>query len=203
MTDNTIRTGADWESRYVSGSDRWTLEVEPPCLHDLLVELDGNPPFSVLVPGAGYGVDALAWARAGHRVTAVDIAPLAVSGMLERAQDAGVELTALEADLFDLPSALRGTFDVVWEQTCFCAIRPTERAAYVDAMHGTLKPAGLFYGLFWNHGAPDGPPWTISEQEVRDQFAAHFEILALDHVAASAPRRSNEFLARMRPRADA
>jgi len=199
VTDNTIQTATDWEARYRAGEDRWTMDVAPPALRDLLAALRPGGHLSVLVPGAGYGVDALAWAQAGHEVTAIDIAPYAVAGMTRRARQMQLELTVREADLFDLPSNWRGRFDAIWEQTCYCAIRPERRAEYVRAMAAVLKPAGVFYGLFWNHGVADGPPWSISMQEVRERFGECFSITALDAVSKSLPPRAQEFLARMLP----
>lgn len=206
MTSRPTHKNADlqdqsgWEARYVRGQIPWDLGSAPPCLEELLVSLNG-PPLRVLVPGAGYGHDALAWARSGHQVTAIDIAPSAIAGLRARALDAGVRVEALAADLFDLPESMLESFDAVWEQTCFCAIPLEQRAAYVQAMAGALRSGGVLHGLFWDHGMEQGPPWSISEQDVRSAFESAFR---LEHVAAvelSAGTRQNEFLTVLRKRA--
>ena len=111
----------------------------------------------MLVPGAGYGHDAIAWARHGAEVTAVDFAPLAIAGLHERASKAHVHVQAMQADLFALPAELDARFDVVWEQTCLCAIDPARRPEYVSAMARVLVPAGTLYALLWNHGRERRP----------------------------------------------
>ena len=75
-----------------------------------------------------------------------------------RAREAGLEIETLVADLFALPASMSSRFDAVWEQTCFCAVNPEQRAGYVDAMADVLKPSGMLYGLFWNHAMEGGPP---------------------------------------------
>lgn len=206
MSESPTHKNADlqnpcgWEARYERGDIPWDLGLAPPCLEDLLLRL-GPTPLRVLVPGAGYGHDALAWAQAGHLVTAIDIAPSAVARLRALAGDAGLTVEAREIDLFDLPAEMQDAFDIVWEQTCFCAIPPAQRAAYVRAMAGALRADGVLHGLFWNHGMAEGPPWNISEAEVRSVFTQAFSLDGLVAVETSAGGRKNEFLAVLRKRA--
>lgn len=62
----------------------------------------------------------------------------------------------LQADLFDekalaaaglSPGSLQG----VLEHTCFCAIDPAQRGAYVESVQKLLAPGGWLLGLFWFH----------------------------------------------------
>ncbi len=186
----------DWEGRYRSGDTPWDLGGPPPVL---LQVLERHPArtrvLRVLVPGAGTGHDAIAWARAGHRVVAIDIAPAAVARARENVRRAGVSVEVLLADLFALPARLAGAFDVVWEQTCFCAIPPERRPEYVDAMASVLRPGGSFHGLFWNHGRPGGPPYDVTVGEVRASFAPRFVEVSVEPVVESVPTRRHEFLA--------
>ena len=182
-----------WDARYREGIPRWDLGGAPPVLPELLAELPETS-LRVLVPGAGHGHDALAWAAAGHRVTAVDYAPLAVAGMIERVEAADVRMTIHQGDVLDLPEAFTGRFDAVWEQTCFCALARSLRADYVLSMANALRPAGTFYGLFWNHGWEDGPPFDVTPELVRSLFLPSFSEVSLKAVEHSAPGRANEFL---------
>jgi len=188
-----------WEARYRDDDTGWDLGGPPPALVKLLDDL-GDAKLKVLVPGAGFGNDAIAWAAARHAVTTVDYAASAVAGAIERAKAAKVALEVLEHDLFDLPDALNQSFDAVWEQTCFCAIHPDRRAAYVESIAGVLKPGGAFYGLFWNHSMEDGPPFDVTPDHVRDIFGGRFVIESLQPAHASDERRPNEFVAAMRLR---
>lgn len=193
-------TAERWEQRYVEGSTGWDLGGPPPALVELLARLEADR-LRVLVPGCGNGHDAIAWAAAGHDVVALDFAPSAVQGTRRNAASAGVRLDVRQADLFALPTEMDGAFDAVWEQTCYCAIHPSQRDAYVAVCARVLRPGGRYHGLLWNHGKPDGPPFDVTPDDVRARFAAAFAIEALTPVGRSAPGRSNEFLAELVHRA--
>jgi methyl halide transferase len=126
---------------------------------------------SIAVIGAGRGHDAIEAARLGYRVTAVDFAAEAVSGIAANAAKAGVKLDVLQADLF---TGLTGPFDAVLEHTCFCAIDVARRDEYVAAVARALKPAGTLFGLFYAHGKEGGPPFDVTEDEVRRRFSPRF-----------------------------
>ena len=197
MTDVSCPHGPEgWEERYREGRTHWDLGAAPPCLVRLIEGLPRGR-LRVLVPGAGFGHDAIAWARAGHEVTAVDFAPSAVAGLRRRAREAGVHVAVLEADVFRLPASLDGAFDAVWEQTCYCAIAPGRRAEYVEVMARALVPGGAFHGLFWHHGREGGPPYDVTPEQVRATFAVRFELVSLEPVPDSPAARGNEFLALM------
>jgi thiopurine S-methyltransferase len=70
----------------------------------------------------------------------------------------------LQADLFDgqaLAAAGLGpaSLEGVVEHTCFCAIDPAQRPAYLARVHQLLVPGGWLLALFWCHPRPGGPPW--------------------------------------------
>lgn len=184
-----------WNRRYAEGTARWDLGEAPPVLERLIAGLDGGPR-RVLVPGAGRGHDAIAWARAGHVATAVDFAPLAVEGARRLAAQRGVELELVEADIFDLPTRLHGAFDLVWEQTCLCAIEPERRPEYVESMHRALVAGGELFALLWNHGREGGPPWNMEPEAITELLAPRFERRSLVPVEASTAAREPEYLTR-------
>jgi SAM-dependent methyltransferase len=194
--DDRLDDARAWEERYVRGHTPWDLGGPPPALLQLL-EMLIDESLDVLVPGAGGGRDAVAWAAAGHAVTALDHAPSALRICSQRSRDAGVHVRVVMADVLHLPPDLENGFDAVWEQTCFCALHPESRRDYVSAMSRALRPGGVFYGLFWQHGTGGGPPYDVSEACVRAVFESAFEILSVERVS-STRQRGDEFLARMR-----
>lgn len=193
MTDVNDRN--EWNQRYVQGSTGWDLKAPAVALTQLLGTLDRGP-LRVFVPGAGYGHDAIAWAEAGFTVLAADFAPLAVEGIRDRAEKAHVALTALESDIFALPSELDTSFDIVWEQTCLCAIDPARRGEYVQTMHRLLKPKGTLYALLWNHQRQGGPPYDLPRAITLALFAPVFDVLRVDTVHGSS--RAGEYLMTLR-----
>ncbi|MDB6152983.1 MAG: SAM-dependent methyltransferase, partial [Chthoniobacteraceae bacterium] len=76
---------------------------------------------------------------------------------------------------------LRGRFDWVWEHTCFCAIDPSKRTAYVDAVADALHPGGHLIAIFYldpgrNH-PDDGPPFEVSIAELNALFLPRFKLV--------------------------
>ena len=111
------------------------------------------------------------------------MAPLAVG----RAQESLTGVSKAEVVLGDLftdcyQPPLAGSFDVVWEHTCYCAIPPERRADYVQAIAAALKPGGQLLGVFfltpWDEGEDQtqGPPFGTGLEELRGMLAARFEL---------------------------
>lgn len=196
----TTPSRMDWEQRYAVSDTPWDLDQPPPWLTRLIAEEAGDAK-RVLVPGAGYGTDAIAWAKGGHEAVALDFSATALAGARDRAERHGVSIQLLEADIFDELPTLAGAFDLIWEQTCFCAIPPERRDDYVEAMAGRLKPGGELWGVFIHHHRPGGPPFDMSPDLVREAFAKRFELQSLRPVEDSVERRrGQEFLVVLRLR---
>ena len=155
-------------------------QAAPPLLEYL--ERHEPPVGRILVPGCGLGHDvrALAQASPGSEVIGLDISPTAVSKAKEMAA-VGRE-TYVEGDLFALPEEWSGSFDAFWEHTCFCAIDPGMRDAYVAAVTGLLRPGGIFFAVFYldpyddEHQAGDGPPHGVTAEELDARFGRDFVI---------------------------
>ncbi|MCE9611456.1 MAG: methyltransferase domain-containing protein [Chthoniobacter sp.] len=168
----------DWEANYQKNETPWEKGGPSPGL----VEFLRTEPVRgrVLVPGCGFGHDVRALAATADEVVGLDIAPSAVKGA-RTFPTVGGESYEL-ADLFALPPRLRGIFDWVWEHTCFCAIDPAMRPAYVAAVAGALRPGGHLLAVFYldpgqNHPT-DGPPFGVSTAELDTLFAPHFTVLS-------------------------
>jgi SAM-dependent methyltransferase len=167
----------DWESMYQSSETPWDKGAPSPALVDFLAEnaVTGR----VLVPGCGFGHDVRALAAGGAEVIGIDIAPSAIEATA-KIPPAGIERYEL-ADLFNLPAHLRGSFDWVWEHTCFCAIDPAQRAAYVDAVAGALKQGGQLLAVFYldpgQSGPDEGPPFEVSIAELDRLFLPRFKLV--------------------------
>ncbi len=167
----------DWESRYQTKDMPWEKGAPSPGLVDYL----SSEPVRgrVLVPGCGLGHDVRALAATADEVVGIDIAPSAVKGARGFPTVGGesYELT----DLFALPPHLRGSFDWVWEHTCFCAIDPALRAAYVAAVAGALRPGGHLLALFYldpgQDHPDDGPPFGVSKATLDELFAPRFSLV--------------------------
>ena len=167
----------DWEDQYRKRETPWDKGAPSPGLMDFLVlePIRGR----VLVPGCGAGHDVRALAATAVEVVGLDIAPSAIVAA-ERVPRVGGERYE-RGDLFDLAPHLRGSFDAVWEHTCFCAIDPAQRPAYVEAVAAALKPRGTLLAIFYldpGNASPDeGPPFEVSIAELDRLFLPRFELI--------------------------
>ena len=167
----------DWEAQYRKGETPWEKGAPSPGLVDFLAQepVRGR----VLVPGCGFGHDVRALAATAEEVIGLDIAQSAIEGAA-RFPRVGGERFEL-ANLFELPAHLRGSFDWVWEHTCFCAIDPSMHAAYVEAVASALKPGGKLLAIFYldpGHDSPDeGPPFGVSVAELDALFLPRFDLV--------------------------
>lgn len=166
----------DWEAQYQKGETPWDKGAPSPGLVDFLAEEPMNG--RVLVPGCGLGYDVRALAATAEEVVGIDIAPSAIEAA-GRFSSAGNERYEL-ANLFELPAHLRGSFDWVWEHTCFCAIDPSMRTAYVESVAHALKAGGKLLAMFYldpGHDHPDeGPPFGVSVADLDALFLSYFEL---------------------------
>lgn len=167
----------DWESHYLSKDMPWEKGAPHPALMDYLAthEIRG----SVLVPGSGTGHDVRALAAHGANPVGLDIAPSAITAA-QALPRVGSETYVL-GNLFALEPPLIGSFDWVFEHTCFCAIDLSQREAYVKGVLAALKPGGRILAIFYldpgNDSPDEGPPFEVSLAELDRLFLPHFDLL--------------------------
>src|SRR5438128_12436283 len=122
MSDPSISTADYWNTLYKTGENRWDKGAcAPPIARQLgsgLVPKGAR----IGVLGSGPGHEAIAAAKLGYRVTAIDFADEACRTTAANAQAAKVEVEALQADVFELWHRRPEHFDALIEHTCFCAI---------------------------------------------------------------------------------
>jgi methyl halide transferase len=81
-------------------------------------------------------------------------------------------------------------FDYVFEHTLFCAIQPTERDAYLNALKRWLRPDGTYVAVFYMIPDEDGPPFGTTREEIKRRFGTDFELLE-NWVPRSYPNRTD------------
>lgn len=181
-----------WREIYQTQTPPWDLGQESPALPLILPQLKLSKS-RVLVLGSGAGHDAAYFAKQGHSVTAVDFSPEAIAqakqkyGSLEN-------LKLVQEDIFKLPPAWNGSFDLVFEHTCYCAVTPERRNELVQVWRRMLHGQGHMLGVFFVMEKRFGPPFGGSEWELRERFKKHFEFLFWTRWRASVERRKGQEL---------
>lgn len=165
----------DWETKYQAGDAFWDHGAPSPGLVDFLQDHRELPRGRVAVPGCGTGHDVLAWAEAGFEATGYDVAPSAVRLGRERAAAAAGKATFEQLDF--LRASPPRPFDYLFEHTLFCAIKPAERDAYVEAAARWVRPGGVYLSVNYIVCDPDGPPWPVTARELRDRFTPGFDLV--------------------------
>ncbi|MCG6872397.1 MAG: TPMT family class I SAM-dependent methyltransferase [Gammaproteobacteria bacterium] len=168
MSDSaTEQRRTAWENRYQEGRMRWDRGAVSPALeHWLQTRL--AYPCRLLVPGAGSGYEVAHLAERGFDVTAVDVAPTAVQRLSQLLASRDLKASVVQADLLDWNPDT--PFEVIYEQTCLCALDPPDWPAYAQSLWQWLRPAGRLLASFMQTGQPGGPPYHCDLTVMRELF---------------------------------
>ena len=179
-----------WNQRYLDSNIPWDAgAVTGPV--KAIVDSLGDKNLRILVPGAGSGHEVAYLIEKGFgNVTVCEWAPAAASLLLSRVPQLPGHHVRIE-DFFQLT----GEFDLILEQTFFCAIPRIQRKAYAGKVHELLAPGGALRGVLFSSEFPtEGPPHGGSRKEYLQLFEPLFEVRKLEICENSIPpRRKNEF----------
>ncbi len=177
-----------WESRYLDNNIPWDMGGPSPALTEYLKSI--SPKTKILIPGAGPAWEAQWLEENGfENIHVIDISEKAVSDAKERIGP-NSSINWWHGNFFEHAES----YDLVVEQTFFCALDPEMRNAYAEHMHKILKPGGRLMGLLFNFPlSADGPPFGGSIPEYQALFEKHFEIKHLEECYNSIkPRAGRE-----------
>ena len=181
----------DWQGHYESDDLGWDLgKVAPPFIK--LWEEKKLPLGKALVPGCGRGHEVIFLAENGFEVTAIDFSKGAVTYLERALEERSLSGRVLHQDFFGLDNSHDGIYDLVLEQTFFCAIAPRQRQDYVRNVMRILKPGGMLVGLFYHTDKEGGPPYNTTRADITVNFAKNFKILELDKTTLSAEQRKDK-----------
>ena len=104
------------------------------------------------------------------------------------------QLQIICADFFEH----KGQYDLIIEQTFFCALDPSYRKKYAEKVQQLLKPKGKLVGLLFNRDFDGGPPFSGNENEYQQLFQQHFDIAIMEACYNSiAPRSGAELFIKL------
>lgn len=179
-----------WEGRYEYNQTGWDLGAISPPLKEYIDQLE-NKNLRILIPGAGNSYEAEYLFQLGFKnVIVLDLAPYPLQSFRRRVPDFPA-CNIQEKDFFKL----EGSFDLILEQTFFCALPPGKREDYVTKAFKLLKPGGRIAGvLFASEFKKEGPPFGGSKKEYLDLFSRLFQIQVLEACYNSIPPRMDNEL---------
>jgi hypothetical protein len=177
-----------WDKQYTSKATGWDLgKVSPPIKEYIDTLKDKN--ISILIPGCGNSHEADYLLRRGFtNITVIDIAPSLVINLRKKFEN-NPDIKIVLGDFFNH----QGNYDLIIEQTFFCALSPTMRQNYVSKMHQLLSDNGKLAGLLFNKTFESGPPFGGSKKEYEQLFKDYFDFKIMETCHNSiAPRSNNE-----------
>ncbi len=183
-----------WTGKYLDGYTGWDIGYVSTPLKEYIDQLSDRD-LKILIPGGGNSYEAEYLFNKGFtNVFVIDISSIPLENLSKRVASFPKK-NLLHLNFFDLNE----TYDLILEQTFFCAQDPKLRNKYVSKMHQLLKPQGKLVGVLFNIPLNDDkPPFGGNEQEYRSLFEKKFEIDKMEMAYNSIPPRAgNELFIKM------
>lgn len=179
-----------WDKRYLETETGWDIGKVSTPLKEYIDQLE-NKHISILIPGCGNSYEADYLLQEGFtNITLIDISPVLVGLIREKfASTIGKQLHVICGNFFKLEQQ----FDLVLEQTFFCALDPLLRNDYVDKMFDVLNPGGKLAGVLFNRAFEGGPPFGGNLDEYVQLFSEKFVVKTMAACYNSIePRKGSE-----------
>ncbi|WP_299824617.1 methyltransferase domain-containing protein [uncultured Pontibacter sp.] len=179
-----------WQQRYTQNLTGWDTGAITTPLKSYFDQLE-NKTLRILIPGCGNAYEAEYLFRNGFKhVYLVDIALAPLQNFAERVPDFPKE-QLLHQDFFEL----EGKYDLMVEQTFFCALEPSLRPAYAQKAASLLEPGGKLAGLLFSITFDKaGPPFGGSKEEYEVYFKPYFRFKHFSQAYNSIPPRQGSEL---------
>ncbi|MFM1744289.1 MAG: hypothetical protein RLZZ630_226 [Bacteroidota bacterium] len=179
-----------WQQRYELGQTGWDIGHPSPALVHYFEKLPDRS-LRILIPGCGNAHEAAWLHEAGFKnVFLLDIAEFPLRRFQEKNPQFPVA-NLLKGDFFKHHER----YDLVVEQTFFCALDPALRTEYARHLKDILAPEGRMAGLLFGvEFTESGPPFGGTVEEYRMLFEPTFNIEHLEPCTESIPPRAGREL---------
>ncbi|MGL2986154.1 methyltransferase domain-containing protein [Flavobacterium sp. RSSA_27] len=177
-----------WDSQYQSKTIGWDLGTISKPIKEYIDQLE-DIAIAILIPGCGNSYEAEYLLEKGFtNITVIDIAPTLVEKLKEKFKNTAA-IQIIQGDFFEH----KGSYDLILEQTFFCALPPQMRQKYVWKMHQLLTENGKIAGLLFNRSFEVSPPFGGSTTEYEQLFKTAFHFKIFENCSNSvSPRAQSE-----------
>ena len=181
-----------WSDRYQSRQTGWDLGQVSPPLKAYFDQLEDKN-LRILIPGCGNGYEAeYLWNAGFKNVHVVDLAKEPLQNLKERCP--GIPDSSLhQGDFFDH----NNSYDLIIEQTMFCAIDPSLREKYAQKVKELLVDGGKLVGVMFNREFEGGPPFGGSKEEYLNTFNDFSDLNMEECYNSIEPRQGSELFVRI------
>lgn len=186
----TMKLNKDyWQNRYLNNETGWDIGHASMPIINYINQIE-NKNLKILIPGAGncYELDYLI-NKGFKNITIIDIADIPIQNIIKRNPTHINHIKQI--DFFEINE----TFDLILEQTFFCALDPNLREKYVEKSHQILNKNGKIAGLLFDFELTnEGPPFGGNTKEYKQLFNKLFNIKTLEKCYNSIKPRENREL---------
>lgn len=183
-----------WRERWRENRLGWQQPAPHPMLVRHLSALKLEPGARVFVPLCGKTLD-ISWLLGnGFRVTGAELVETAVQqlfaglgvepeierlGAFSRYWADGIDIFV--GDVFALDRATLGPVDAVYDRAALVALPETIRPSYAAHLAEiTSRAPQLLITFDYDQSRMDGPPFSVSDEEVRALYAGAYEVALLE-----------------------
>jgi hypothetical protein len=165
-----------WNNRYLNDEFTWDLGKVSDPLKAYVDQLQ-NKELRILIPGAGNAYEAeYLWHQGFKHVTILDFAAAPLQHIKNRVPDFPDE-QLIRQDFFEH----KGHYDLIIEQTFFCALDPALRKSYVSHTNALLKSGAKLVGVLFNDTLHvDKPPFGGFKEDYESLFFPLFKKICFE-----------------------
>ncbi len=180
-----------WNNRYHTQDTIWDLGQVSPPIKAYINQLDDKN-IRILIPGCGNAYEAEYLLKCGFtNITLIDIAPLLVQKLKEKFKgDRHIQI--INTDFFNH----NNQYDLIFEQTFFCALNPELRKDYVNKMEDLLAPNGKLVGVLFasQFEKKEGPPFGGNIVEYKGLYTQNLTLKIIENCYNSFEKRQGNEL---------
>ena len=179
-----------WNLQYQQQLTGWDMGSVSPPLKAYIDQLKDKS-IHILIPGCGYAHEADYLLQLGFlNITLMDVSSEACKTLEEKFKNQ-TAIKILNTNFFEH----QGQYDLILEQTFFCALDPKNRTLYPQKMKNLLTKNGQLVGLYFTVEFPkSGPPYGGSTDYYAHLFYPYFESKAFQPCYNSHPKRQGSEL---------
>ena len=186
-----------WQERYQTNQTGWDAGAITTPIKEYIDQIKDKS-IRILIPGCGNAHEAAyLWQQGFKNVFLLDYVEEPLKNFSKHYPDFPKNQLLLK-DFFELNEK----FDLILEQTFFCALDPQLRASYAEKMFKSLKTDGKLAGVMFNcEFEKQGPPFGGTKSEYQALFERYFDILKMEECYNSIqPRKGNELFVVLCPK---
>ena len=178
-----------WNDKYINSKTGWDVgEITKP-LKEYFDQLE-NKKVKILIPGCGNAHEAeYLFNNSFFSTFVLDFSECALNNFIKRVPKFSKK-QLIKNDFFEA----QGKYDLIIEQTFFCAIDKNKRRDYFAKMHDLLNSGGKLVGLLFDGPLnEDHPPFGGTKQEYEKYLRPYFNIKVFERSYNSInPRKGKE-----------